>query len=183
MQGIGAAVLAMMPQVGPRLGCAVAEPMIEWADELVDLRPGRSSSGHGAATPCLSKPPVTRPQQELPLSYIDGYVIAVQTVNKESYLEHARIAAALFKEAGATAVVENWGDDVPEGQLTSFPMAVQRKADETVVFSWTVWPSREVRNEGMKNLMTDPRLQAMAASMPFDGKRMIYGGFEMILNA
>ncbi|CAN5301973.1 DUF1428 family protein [soil metagenome] len=117
------------------------------------------------------------------MSYIDGYVIAVPTASKQTYLEHARIAAALFKEAGATAVVENWGDDVPEGQLTSFPMAVQRKADETVVFSWTVWPSRELRNEAMKNLMADPRLQAMAAAMPFDGKRMIYGGFETILNA
>jgi uncharacterized protein YbaA (DUF1428 family) len=78
-------------------------------------------------------------------------------------------------------VVECWGDDVPEGKLTSFPMAVQRKADETVVFSWIAWPDRAARDEGMKNAMADPRLQTAGSAMPFDGKRMIYGGFETIL--
>ena len=79
------------------------------------------------------------------------------------------------------SVVECWGDDVPEGKLTSFPMAVQRKDDETVVFSWITWPSRDARNHGMKKAMEDDRLKNTA--MPFDGKRMIYGGFEMIVNA
>ena len=78
-------------------------------------------------------------------------------------------------------VVECWGDDVPEGKLTSFPMAVQRLAEETVVFSWIAWPSRAVRDEAWKKLMADPRLQPGASPMPFDGKRMIYGGFEVLL--
>ena len=79
--------------------------------------------------------------------------------------------------------VECWGDDVPDGKVTSFPMAVKRKDDETVVFSWIVWPSREVRDQGMKKVMVDPRLQPNTNPMPFDGKRMIYGGFEMIVEA
>jgi uncharacterized protein YbaA (DUF1428 family) len=80
-------------------------------------------------------------------------------------------------------LVECWGDDVPEGKLTSFPMAVQRKDDETVVFSWIIWPSREVRDQAMKKVMADPRLQPNTNPMPFDGKRLIYGGFEMIVEA
>ena len=84
------------------------------------------------------------------MNYVDGFVIAVPTANRDSYVRHAQAAAAVFKEYGALAVVECWGDDVPEGKLTSFPMAVQRKADETVVFSWITWPSRAAprrRNE------------------------------------
>ena len=80
-------------------------------------------------------------------------------------------------------LVECWGDDVPDGKLTSFPMAVKRKDDETVVFSWIISPSRRVRDEGMKKVMTDPRLHPDTNPMPFDGKRMIYGGFEMIVDA
>src|SRR6266567_3134177 len=75
------------------------------------------------------------------------------------------------------------GDDVPDGKVTSFPMAVKRKDDETVVFSWIIWPSRKVRDEGMKKVMADPRLQPDKNPMPFDGKRLIYGGFEMIVDA
>jgi uncharacterized protein YbaA (DUF1428 family) len=76
-----------------------------------------------------------------------------------------------------------WGDDVPEGKVTSFPMAVKRKDDETVVFSWIIWPSRNLRDEGMKKVMVDPRLKPEVNPMPFDGKRMMYGGFEMIVEA
>ncbi len=79
-------------------------------------------------------------------------------------------------------MVECWGDDVPEGKLTSFPMAVKKEENETVVFSWVVWPSREVRDEGWKNLMADPRMASDANPMPFDGKRLIYGGFQTILD-
>jgi len=79
--------------------------------------------------------------------------------------------------------VECWGDDVPDGKLTSFPMAVKRQDDETVVFSWIIWPSRDQRNKGMKKVMADPRMQLETNPMPFDGKRMIYGGFEMIVEA
>jgi uncharacterized protein YbaA (DUF1428 family) len=71
---------------------------------------------------------------------------------------------------------------VPEGKLTSFPMAVKREADEVVVFSWVVWPTRAIRDEGMKKVMADPRLQPEAMTMPFDGKRMIYGGFQVIVD-
>jgi uncharacterized protein YbaA (DUF1428 family) len=115
------------------------------------------------------------------MNYVDGFVVAVTTTERENYRRHAEAAAVVFKEQGALSVVECWGDDVPEGKLTSFPMAVQRKADETVVFSWITWPSKAARNEGMKKSMEDPRLKNM--QMPFDGKRMIYGGFEVIVNA
>ena len=117
------------------------------------------------------------------MSYVDGFVVAVPNANRDTYVGHARTAAAVFKEYGALEVVECWGDDVPEGKLTSFPMAVQRKEDETVVFSWIKWPSRAVRDTGMKKSMEDPRLQAQMNPMPFDGKRMIYGGFEVIVQA
>ena len=89
----------------------------------------------------------------------------------------------VFKEHGALKLVECWGDDVPEGKVTSFPMAVKRKDDETVVFSWIIWPSRNVRDEAMKKVMADPRLKPEVNPMPFDGKRLIYGGFEMIVEA
>ena len=115
------------------------------------------------------------------MSYIDGFVLAVPTANKPTYLEHARKAAQMFKEFGALQVAECWGDDVPEGKLTSFPMAVQRKPDETVVFSWIMWPTRAARDAGMKKFMEDPRMKDMQ-QMPFDGKRMIFGGFEGILD-
>ncbi|TFZ03457.1 DUF1428 domain-containing protein [Ramlibacter rhizophilus] len=114
------------------------------------------------------------------MSYVDGFVIAVPTANKEMYLQHARVAAQIFKELGALEIVECWGDDVPEGKLTSFPMAVQRKEDETVVFSWISWPDKARRDEGMKKFMDDPRLKDMK-DMPFDGQRMIFGGFQAIL--
>lgn len=117
------------------------------------------------------------------MNYVDGFVVAVPTAKKETYRRHAQAAAAVFKANGALAVVECWGDDVPEGKLTSFPMAVQRKDDETVVFSWITWPSRAVRDEGMKQAMADPRLQPETNPMPFDGKRLIYGGFEVIVDA
>ena len=117
------------------------------------------------------------------MNYIDGFVVAVPTANRDSYLRHAQAAAAVFKEHGALSVVECWGDDVPDGKLTSFPLAVQRKEGETVVFSWITWASRAARDEGMKKSMQDPRLQPGSTPMPFDGKRLIYGGFQVILNA
>jgi uncharacterized protein YbaA (DUF1428 family) len=115
------------------------------------------------------------------MSYVDGYVAAVPTADREKYLNFARATAAVFKENGALKVVECWGDDVPEGKVTSFPMAVQRKPDETVIFSWITWPSKAVRDEGMKKVMADPRFTPEKNPMPFDGKRLIYGGFEVIL--
>ncbi len=117
------------------------------------------------------------------MAYVDGYVAAVPNRNKDLYIKHAQTAAVIFKEHGALKLVECWGDDVPDGEVTSFPMAVKRKADETVVFSWILWPSKDARTEGMKKVMSDPRMQPEMMAMPFDGQRMIYGGFEMIVDA
>lgn len=117
------------------------------------------------------------------MNYIDGFVAAVPVTNREIYRQHAEKAAVILKEYGAVSVVECWGDDVPEGKLTSFPMAVKCQADEMVVFSWVTWPSRQVRDEAWKKVMEDPRMQPDANPMPFDGRRMIYGGFEVIVEA
>jgi uncharacterized protein YbaA (DUF1428 family) len=114
------------------------------------------------------------------MTYVDGFVAAVPTANREAFVAHARAMAQAFKEYGALAVVDCWGDDVPEGKLTSFPLAVQCKEDETVVFSWITWPSREARDEAWKKTMADPRMQPGAMPMPFDGKRLIYGGFAVV---
>lgn len=116
------------------------------------------------------------------MNYVDGFVLAVPTANREAYRKFAADFAGIFKEFGAVRVTECWGDDVPEGKLTSFTMAVKREPEESVVFSWIEWPSREVRDEGMKKIMADPRMQPGMA-MPFDGKRMIMGGFQMIVEA
>jgi uncharacterized protein YbaA (DUF1428 family) len=119
-------------------------------------------------------------QQEIAMNYVDGIVAAVPTAGKEAYRDYALRMAAVFKEHGALEVVDCWGDDVPAGKLTSFPLAVKCEADETVVFSWLSWPSRQKRDEAWKALMADPRMQPGVTPMPFDGKRMIYGGFEVI---
>ncbi len=89
------------------------------------------------------------------MTYVDGFVAAVPTTNREAYKKHAEAAAVVFKEHGALRVVECWGDDVPDGKITSFPMAVKREDDETVVFSWIVWPSREVRDQVMQKVMAE----------------------------
>ena len=114
--------------------------------------------------------------------YIDGFVAAVPTSNREAYRKHAEAAAVVFKEHGALKLVECWGDDVPDGKLTSFPMAVKKQADETVVFSWIAWPSRAARDAGMKKVMDDPRIKPDVNPMPFDGKRLIYGGFSVLVD-
>jgi uncharacterized protein YbaA (DUF1428 family) len=116
------------------------------------------------------------------MQYVDGFVGAVPTANKELYEKHARDAAIILREYGAIRVVECWEDDVPEGKVTSFPMAVKREQDESIVFSWIVWPSREIRDAGMASVMGDPRMSMEQNPMPFDGKRMIYGGFRTIVD-
>ncbi|MDO5623944.1 MAG: DUF1428 domain-containing protein [Pseudomonadota bacterium] len=115
-----------------------------------------------------------------PDTYIDGFVAAVPSTGRDAYLRHASDAARVFKKHGALSVVECWGSDVPEGKRTSFPLAVQRQADETVVFSWVIWPSKQVRDEAWQALENDPD---MPQDMPFDGQRLIYGGFELLLDA
>jgi uncharacterized protein YbaA (DUF1428 family) len=112
------------------------------------------------------------------MSYVDGFVLAVPTAKREAYIALARDAAPIFRDHGAIGFVECWGDDVPDGKVTSFPMAVKADADETVVFSWIVWPSKKARENGMAKVMADPRMaNHKPEDMPFDGKRMIFGGF------
>src|SRR3954466_620508 len=108
------------------------------------------------------------------MAYIDGFVMAVPNANRDTFIAHANKFDALFMEVGATRVVECWGDDVPEGKVTDFRRAVQAKATESVAFSWIEWPDKATRDAGMKKLEEDERGKA---PMPFDGKRMIYGGF------
>lgn len=116
------------------------------------------------------------------MSYIDGFVAAVPTANKAAYKKHVEQSVPVFKECGALKVIECWGDDVPDGKLTSFPLAVQKKEDETIVFAWIEWPSKEVRDAGWKKVMEDQRMTTENNPMPFDAKRMIYGGFEVLVD-
>ena len=116
------------------------------------------------------------------MSYVDGYLIPVPVENKEKYIEQAKYMAGVFIEYGAIEVYENWQDDVPEGEVTSFLKAVKCEENEAVVFSWAVWPSKEVRDEGWKKIMKDPRMKPEDNPMPFDGKRLIYGGFSTVIH-
>ena len=116
------------------------------------------------------------------MAYIDGFVLAVPAANKDAYLKLATTMLDIFKELGATRVVEAWGDDVPDGKLTDFRGAVKATADEVVVFSWIEWPDKATRDAGQTKMMQDPRMKDMG-DMPFDGKRMIFGGFAPILDA
>lgn len=116
------------------------------------------------------------------MSYVDGFVVPVPTHKKEEYREMCARAAEVFKEHGAIKLVECWGDDVPDGKVTDFKGAVKAEAGETVVFSWIVWPSKAVRDAGHPEVVKDPRMQ-FGADMPFDGKRMIYGGFDVLFES
>ena len=114
--------------------------------------------------------------------YVDGFLLAVPNDKKDAYRAHAEKAGAMFKDHGMTSMVECWGDDVPEGTLTSFRMAVKQEEGETVVFCWMSCPSKAARDEGWKKIMEDPRMKEQG-EMPFDGKRMIYGGFAVLVEA
>jgi uncharacterized protein YbaA (DUF1428 family) len=115
------------------------------------------------------------------MPYVDGFVLAVPKAKVEAYREFSRAAGEVWMELGALSYVECVGDDVPYGELTSFPRAVQAKDDEVVVFSWIVYPSRADRDRINAKVMDDPRLKCDPADMPFDSKRMIFGGFETLL--
>lgn len=123
------------------------------------------------------------------MAYIDGFVIACPEANKQKFIDHANMADNVFIEMGATRVVECWGDDVPEGTTTDFRMAVKAEAGEAVLFSWIEWPDKATRDAGMAKMtemMTDPskldpRMDPEKNPMPFDGKRMIFGGFVPVV--
>ena len=117
------------------------------------------------------------------MNYVDGFLVPVPTAKKAQYIDVAEKSAVLFKEFGALSVVECWEDDVPEGKVTSFPMAIEREEGESVVFSWITWPSKEVRDIGMQKVMDDPRMPSDPDMFPFDGKRMIFGGFVPVVVA
>ena len=115
------------------------------------------------------------------MSYIDGFIIAVPEANKQAFIDHARLVDDLFMTLGATRILECWGDEIPGGRVTDFRRAVQAGDDEAVVFSWIEWPDRTTRDTGMARFQelakTDPRMDPAQTSIPFDGTRMIYGGF------
>ena len=116
------------------------------------------------------------------MAYIDGFVVPVPKAKLEEYRAMARIAAAVWREHGALDYQEWLGDDVKPGKVTSFPQSVQLADDETVVFAWAVYESRAHRDEVNAKVMNDPRMQTDPSTWPFDGKRMIFGGFEPLLN-
>jgi len=113
------------------------------------------------------------------MTYIDGFVAPVPTAQKETYRAFCHRMSAVFKEYGALEVVDSWGDDVPAGQLTSFPLALKLADDETACFGWITWASRAARDEAWGKVMADPRMKDGPAP-PFDGKRMFFGGFERL---
>lgn len=117
--------------------------------------------------------------------YVDGFVIAVPRANRQKFIDHAKIADPMFIEMGALRVVECWGDDVPTGQHTDFRMAVKATEDEEVAFSWIEWPDKATRDAAMARLVSpdfdDPRMDIAKNAVPFDGKRMIFGGFVPVV--
>jgi len=114
------------------------------------------------------------------MPYIEGFVAAVPSANKAEYVKHARASVAYFKKLGATRVVECWGDDVPKGVLTDFYKATQAKEGETPIFSWVEYPDKATRDAANAKMRSDPAMADM--QMPFDAKRMFWGGFEQVIN-
>lgn len=114
------------------------------------------------------------------MSYVDGFVIPVKKTDREIYRAYAAQYSPIFKECGALAVVETFAEDVPPGETTDFYRAVQCEENETVVFSWVVWPDKATRETGNQRLMEDPRMQEAMTAAPFNTRRMIFGGFDVI---
>lgn len=119
------------------------------------------------------------------MTYIDGFVIAVPTANKQKFIDHATLGDGVFMDLGATRILECWGDDVKDGKLTDFRRAVQARDDETVVFAWIEWPDKATRDAAMAKMMSgdlkDDRMDPEKNPMPFDGKRVVFGGFAPVV--
>jgi uncharacterized protein YbaA (DUF1428 family) len=115
------------------------------------------------------------------MTYFEGFIVPVPEANKDSYRQHAAEAAPIFKDIGVARHFEAWDSDVPEGKVTDFRKAVDAKPDEKVVFSWFEYPDKATRDAANEKMMSDPRMEEMGANMPFDGKRMIMGGFDAIV--
>lgn len=120
------------------------------------------------------------------MSYIDGFVLAVPKANRQKFIDHADMADGIFIEMGALRVLECWADDVPDGKQTDFRMAVKATQDEDVVFSWIEWPDKATRDAAMARMMSpdfkDERMDPEKNPMPLDGKRMIFGGFNPVVD-
>ena len=120
------------------------------------------------------------------MTYVDGFVIAVPADRRQEFIDHATKVDSLFLELGALRVVECWADDVPDGKVTDFRRAVQAEADETIAFSWIEWPDKETRDTAMARLrsgdLEDDRMDPAKNPVPFDGKRMIFGGFGPVVD-
>ena len=119
------------------------------------------------------------------MTYIDGFVIACPKANRQAFIDHAKVTDAMFIEMGALRIVECWGDDVPEGKTTDFRMAVMAEAGEDVLFRWIEWPDKATRDAAFAKMMDpanpDPRMDPEKNPVPFDGKRMIFGGFTPVV--
>jgi uncharacterized protein YbaA (DUF1428 family) len=115
------------------------------------------------------------------MTYFEGFIVAVPNANREAYRKHAADAAPIFHEFGVARHVEAWGNDLPDGKVTDFRKAVKAKDEEDVVFAWFEYPDKATRDAANGKMMADPRMQEMGESMPFDGKRMIIGGFDSIV--
>lgn len=119
------------------------------------------------------------------MSYIDGFVMAVPAENRQKFVTHAETADPMFIEMGAQRVIECWEEDVPDGSYTDFRRAVNAKEDEVIVFSWIEWPDKATRDAAYAKMtspsFTDERMDPEKNPMPFDGKRMIYGGFTPVV--
>ncbi|HEX7113814.1 MAG TPA: DUF1428 domain-containing protein [Steroidobacter sp.] len=119
------------------------------------------------------------------MTYVDGFLIAVPRANKQKFIEHAQKGDSVFMDLGAVRILECWEDDVPNGKVTDFRRAVQARDDEVVVFSWVEWPDKSTRNAAMEKMTelmrTDPRMSPESNPMPFDGMRLIYGGFSPVV--
>jgi uncharacterized protein YbaA (DUF1428 family) len=115
------------------------------------------------------------------MSYIEGFLVAVPEANKQKYIDHAKSAVPLFRQLGATRLVEGWGDQVPDGKVTDYRSAVKSEDDEQVLFSWVEYPDKATRDAANQRMQDDSDAMKGMAEMPFDGMRMIFAGFEPLV--